>query len=74
MDEKNIINDSSTEQTTLPKARIRYSLWIRLTAIILVVAIILNFLTGVDFSLMRYQGTDQMTAAQYILDTTPYVG
>lgn len=74
MDEKNTINDSSTEQTTLPKARIRYSLWIRLTAIILVVAIILNFLTGVDFSLMRYQGTDQMTAAQYILDTTPYLG
>ena len=74
MDEKNIINDSSTEQTTLPKARIRYSLWIRLTAIVLVVAIVLNFLTGVDFSLLRYEGTDQMVAAQYLMDTTTYLG
>lgn len=51
-----------------------YGLWIRLIAAMLVVALLLGMLTNVDFSLLRYEGTDQMVAAQYLMDTTDYFG
>lgn len=51
----------------------RYRLWFRLIALVLVISILMS-LTAVDFSLMRYQGTEQMMAAQYLMDTTPYIG
>ena len=41
---------------------------------VLVVALLLGMLTNVDFSLLRYEGTDQMVAAQYLMDTTDYFG
>ena len=67
-------------QTEIPEAppvtekkKGRYSLWIRLTALVLVISILMS-ITAVDFSLLRYQGTDQMVAAQYLMDSTSYLG
>lgn len=64
---------TADEMQQSPKSG-RYGLWIRLTAAVLVVALLLGMVTNVDFSLLRYKGTDQMTAAQYLMDTTPYLG
>ena len=72
MEVKNEVNVPEAEQPEQGKKG-KYSLWIRLTALLLVVAILMN-LTSVDFSLLRYQGTDQMAAAQYLMDSTPYLG
>lgn len=74
MEEQIITSTQPEDQSFQPKTRSRYGIWIRVTALVVVIAIVLNFLTGVDFSMMRYQGTDQMTAAQYIMDTTSYLG
>ena len=54
------------------KKRKGYSLLLRLIALVLVVALFLG-ITSVDFSLVRYQGTDQMAAAQYLMDQTSYL-
>ena len=67
------ITQNETDQEQVPKKKSRYGFWIRLTALALVIAILLN-LTSVDFSLLRYQGTDQMTAAKYLMDSTSYLG
>ena len=67
------ITQNETGEEQLPKKKSRYGFWIRLVALVLVIAILLN-LTSVDFSLLRYQGTDQMTAAQYLMDSTSYLG
>jgi tetratricopeptide (TPR) repeat protein len=55
------------------KKKSRYSVWIRLIALVLVISILMG-ITAVDFSLLRYQGTDQMVAAQYLMDSTSYLG
>ena len=73
MEEQKSPQCPDTEQI-LPRKNSRYGFWIRLTAFVLVIAILLNFLTGVDFSLLRYKGTDQMVAAQYLMDSTSYLG
>ena len=67
------ITQNETDQEQVPKKKSRYGRWMRLTALALVIAILLN-LTSVDFSLLRYQGTDQMTAAKYLMDSTSYLG
>lgn len=74
MDEQIKSQEAAAGQEQPPKKRRRYGLWIRLTALVLAVALLLGLLTNVDFSLLRYQGTDQMAAAQYLMDTTPYLG
>lgn len=74
MDEQIKSQDTADEQAQQPEKSGRYGLWIRLTAAVLVIAMLLGILTNVDFSLVRYQGTDQMAAAQYLMDTTPYLG
>ncbi|MBR4990724.1 MAG: hypothetical protein IKY96_06130, partial [Oscillospiraceae bacterium] len=71
MEEQIIQNEAEAAET--PKRRSRYGFWIRLTAMVLVIAILMN-LTSVDFSLLRYRGTDQMAAAQYLMDSTSYLG
>ena len=72
MEEEIVLND--TEELQSPKeSKGRYRVWIRLTALVLVIAILMN-LTSVDFTLLRYQGTDQMTAAKYLMSSTPYLG
>ena len=73
MEEQNIPNESVIEETPKPASRGRYKLWIRLVALLLVVSILLS-LTSVDFSLLRYKDTDQMVAAQYLMDSTSYLG
>lgn len=55
------------------KIKSRYGLWTRLVALVLVISILMS-ITAVDFSLLRYQGTDQMVAAQYLMDSTSYLG
>lgn len=55
------------------KKPLRYALWIRITAIILVISLLLS-VTAVDFSLLRYRGTDQMIAAEYLMASTAYIG
>lgn len=67
------ITQNETGQEQVPKKKSRYGRWIRLTALVLVIAILLN-LTSVDFTLLRYQGTDQMAAAKYLMDITSYLG
>ena len=74
MEEQIKSQDTAAEQPQQPKKSGRYGLWIRLTAAALIIAMLLGMLTNVDFSLLRYQGTDQMAAAQYLMDTTPYLG
>lgn len=54
------------------KKRRGYGLLLRLIALVLVVALFVG-MTSVDFSLVRYQGTDQMAAAQYLMDQTTYL-
>ena len=74
MEEQIKSQDTAAEQPQQPKKSGRYGLWIRLTAAALIIAMLLGMLTNVDFSLLRYRGTDQMAAAQYLMDTTPYLG
>ena len=74
MDEQIKSQDRAEEQPQQLKKSGRYGLWIRLTAAVLIIAMLLGMLTNVDFSLLRYRGTDQMAAAQYLMDTTPYLG
>jgi len=74
MEEQIISNEQTADQPAQPPKRGRYGLWIRVTALLLVVAMLLGIMTNVDFSLLQYQGTDQMVAAEYLMDTTPYLG
>ena len=74
MEEQIISNEQTADQPAQPPKRGRYGLWIRVTALFLVIAMLLGIMTNVDFSLLRYQGTDQMVAAEYLMDTTPYLG
>lgn len=73
MEEHILPNEPIAEENVEVKVKSRYKPWIRLVALILVVAILMS-ITRVDFSLMRYQGTDQMVAAQYLMDSTSYLG
>ena len=63
MDEQIKSQDRAEEQPQQLKKSGRYGLWIRLTAAVLIIAMLLGMLTNVDFSLLRYRGTDQMAAA-----------
>lgn len=73
MEEQVTPKESTVESPPNMKKRGRYRWWIRATALILVFATLMS-ITSVDFSIMRYEGTDQMVAAQYLLDSTPYLG
>ena len=73
MDEHVTPCETAAEQVPVEKKKGSYSLLIRVTALLLVIAILLN-LTSMDFSLLRYQGTDQMAAAQYLMESTSYLG
>ena len=72
MEEQMKPTETAAEETA-QQSKGRYKLWIRVVALILVVAVLMS-ITRVDFSLMRYKGTDQMIAAQYLMDSTPYLG
>lgn len=74
MDQEIRPNEAVQESFEKTEKRGRYSLWIRVIAVILVIAMVLGMLTSVDFSLMQYQGTEQMVAAQYLADNTSYIG
>jgi len=73
MEEHVLTNESASSETAEEKKRGGYKPWVRLVALILVIAMLMS-ITRVDFSLMRYQGTDQMVAAQYLMDSTTYLG
>ena len=73
MEERVLADEPIVDETAEIKVKSRYKPWIRLVALILVVAILMS-ITRVDFSLTRYKGTDQMVAAQYLMDATPYLG
>lgn len=73
MEEQISLNEQTAEETAEVKKRGRYKPWIRLVALLMVVAILMS-ITRVDFTLLRYEGTDQMVAAQYLMDTTSYLG
>ena len=73
MEEHVLNNEPIAEKTPEVKKHSRYKLWIRVVAFLLVITILMS-ITRVDFSLMRYQGTDQMVAAQYLMDSTAYLG
>lgn len=73
VEEHSLPNEPVAEETPEVKKRGRYKPWIRLVALLLVIAILMS-ITRVDFSLMQYQGTDQMVAAQYLMDSTSYLG
>lgn len=72
MDKQIAIEEPSGGQPP-EKKRKGYTLLIRLVALVLAIAIVLGLMTGVDFTLARYQGTDQMVAAQYLMEQTPYL-
>lgn len=73
MEEQVLPNEPAGSETVQAKTSGRYKPWVRLVALILVFAMLMS-ITRVDFSLMRYQGTDQMVAAQYLMDSTSYLG
>ena len=71
MEKQMDLTESSGGQSPEKKRR-GYGLLLRLIALVLVVALFVG-MTSVDFSLVRYQGTDQMAAAQYLMDQTTYL-
>ena len=71
MEKQMDLTESSGGQPPEKKRR-GYGLLLRLIALVLVVALFVG-MTSVDFSLVRYQGTDQMAAAQYLMDQTTYL-
>ena len=73
MEEHILPNEPAASETAEVKTSGRYKPWVRVVALILVIAMLMS-ITRVDFSLMRYQGTDQMVAAQYLMDSTSYLG
>lgn len=68
------LNEEVQPKNPEGKKPVCHALWIRITAVMLVISILLGMITTVDFSLVRYQGTDQMAAAQYLMDSTAYIG
>ena len=73
VEEHGLPNEPVVNENNEEKKHGRSKLWVRVVALLLVVAILMS-ITRVDFSLMRYQGTDQMVAAQYLMDSTSYLG
>lgn len=73
MEEQIMPKEQAVDETAEGKKRGRYKPWIRLVALLMVIAILMS-ITRVDFTLLRYEGTDQMVAAQYLMDTTSYLG
>ena len=73
MEDHDLANEPVASETAEEKKRGGYKPWVRLVALILVIAMLMS-ITRVDFSLMRYKGTDQMVAAQYLMDSTSYLG
>ncbi len=64
-------NETNSVQTATEKKK-GYSLAFRLIALVLVVLMIISA-TNIDFSMVRYAGSDSMEAANYLLEHTSFL-
>lgn len=65
-------NNGTSAATTTHKKRKGYGLAVRLIALALVVVLIIGS-TNIDFSVVRYAGSESMEAANYLLEHTDFL-